>query len=130
MPKNKGKGGKNRHRSNSDVSESFATIERIGDDFVHKVQVPQTTPIHSQSCCITQRSSHVSPVNNISLPSYDFNNSKKTKEIDNVFININKKDYIELQNDVKNMKNDIKQIKNTLGELVEMMKAFYEFEDI
>ena len=35
---------------------------------------------------------------------------------------INKKDYIELTN-------DIKQIKNTLGELVEMMKAVYEFED-
>jgi hypothetical protein len=60
------------------------------------------------------------------------NNSKKikTKEIDNVFISINKSDYIELQNDVKNMKNDIKQIKNTLGELVEMMKAIYEFENI
>lgn len=59
------------------------------------------------------------------------NNPKKikTKEIDNVFISINKNDYIELQNDVKNMKNDIKQIKNTLGELVEMMKAVYEFED-
>ncbi len=53
----------------------------------------------------------------------------KTKELDNVFISINKSDYIELQNDVKNMKNDIKQIKNTLGELVEMMKAVYEFED-
>ena len=38
-------------------------------------------------------------------------------------------DYIELQNDIKNMKNDIKVIKNTLGELVEMMKAVYEFED-
>jgi hypothetical protein len=59
------------------------------------------------------------------------NNSKKikTKEVDNVFISINKNDYIELQNDVKNMKNDIKQIKNTLVELVEMMKAVYEFED-
>ena len=59
------------------------------------------------------------------------NNSKKikTKEVDNVFISINKNDYIELQNDVKNMKNDIKQIKNTIGELVEMMKAVYEFED-
>ncbi len=59
------------------------------------------------------------------------NNSKKikTKEINNVFISINKNDYIELQNDVKNMKNDIKQIKNTLGELVEMMKSVYEFED-
>jgi len=31
--------------------------------------------------------------------------------------------------DVKNMKNDIKDIKNKLGELVEMMKAVYEFED-
>lgn len=59
-------------------------------------------------------------------------NSKKinTKDIDNVFISINKNYYIELQNDVKNMKNDIKKIKNTLGELVEMMKAVYEFEDI
>lgn len=56
-------------------------------------------------------------------------NKIKTKEIDNVFVSINKKDYIELQNDVKNMKNDIKQIKNILGELVEMMKAVYEFED-
>jgi hypothetical protein len=59
------------------------------------------------------------------------NNSKKikTKEIDNVFISINKNDYVELQHDVKNIKNDIKEIKNTLGELVEMMKAVYEFED-
>ena len=53
----------------------------------------------------------------------------KTKEVDNVFISINKNDYIELQNDVKNMKNDIKQIKNTLEELVEMMKALYDFEN-
>jgi hypothetical protein len=59
------------------------------------------------------------------------NNQKKikTKEIDNVFISINKKDYVDLQNDVKNMKNDIKEIKNTLGELVQMMKALYEFEN-
>jgi hypothetical protein len=56
-------------------------------------------------------------------------NKNKTKEVDNVFISINKNDYIELQNDVKNTKNDIKQIKNILGELVEMMKAVYEFED-
>jgi hypothetical protein len=64
------------------------------------------------------------------------NTSKKikTKEFDNndnnVFISINKNDYIELQNDIKNMKNDIKQIKNTLGELVEMIKSIYEFEDV
>jgi len=59
------------------------------------------------------------------------NNSKKikTKEVDNVFISINKDNYIELQNDIKNMKDDIKQIKNTLRELVEMIKAVYEFED-
>ena len=59
------------------------------------------------------------------------NNSKQTKttEIDNVFIRINKIDYIELQNDVKNIKNYINKIKHTLGELVEMMKAVYEFED-
>ena len=53
----------------------------------------------------------------------------KTKEVDNIFISINKNDYTELQNDIKNTKNDIKQIKNTLGELVEMLKAVYEFED-
>jgi hypothetical protein len=60
------------------------------------------------------------------------NNSKKNKtiEADNIFISINKNDYIELQNDVKKMKNDIKEIKYTLGELVEMMKAVYEFEDV
>ena len=57
------------------------------------------------------------------------NSNNKTKKVDNVFISINKNDYMELQNDVKNTKNDIKQIKNTLGELVEMMKAVYEFED-
>lgn len=59
------------------------------------------------------------------------NNSKKikTKEIDNVFISINKNDYTELQNDIKNMKEDIKQIKNTLRELVEIIKAVYEFKD-
>jgi len=59
------------------------------------------------------------------------NNSKKikTKEMDNVLITINKNDYIELQTDVKKMKNDINEIKNTLGELVEMMKAVYDFEN-
>ena len=59
------------------------------------------------------------------------NNSKKikTKEVDNVFISINKDNYIELQNDIKNMKDDIKQIKNTLKELVEMITEVYEFED-
>lgn len=59
-------------------------------------------------------------------------NSKKIKngEVDNLFIGIKKNDYIELQKDVKNMKNDINQIKNTLGELVEMLKAVYEFENV
>jgi hypothetical protein len=52
-----------------------------------------------------------------------------TKVIDNVFISINKNDYIGLQNDVHKMKIDIAEIKNTLDELVEMMKAVYEFED-
>ena len=54
----------------------------------------------------------------------------QTKEIDNVFISINKNDYLQLQNDIKKTKNDVNEIKNTLGELVEMMKAVYEFEDI
>lgn len=53
---------------------------------------------------------------------------KITSPIDNVFITINKSDYTQLQSDVKNIKNDIKDIKYTMGELVEMMKALYEFE--
>ena len=57
-------------------------------------------------------------------------NEIKTKEIDNIFISINKNDYVELQNDIKNMKTDIKEIKSILGELVEMLKAVYEFENI
>jgi hypothetical protein len=59
------------------------------------------------------------------------NNSKRqTKEIDNVFISINKNDYTELQNDVKKMKIDVNEINNKLGELVEMIKALYEFENV
>ena len=58
-----------------------------------------------------------------------YNSKKQSKEIDNVFISINKNDYLELQNDVKKMKYDVNEIKNTLGELAEMMKAVYEFED-
>ncbi len=50
-------------------------------------------------------------------------------QIDNVFISINKADYLELQNAIKQTKNDIKEIRHTLGELVEMMKALYEFEN-
>jgi len=53
------------------------------------------------------------------------NNSKKikTKKTDNAFISINKNDYIELQNNIKNMENDIKQIKNTLEKLVKNNKS-------
>jgi len=60
------------------------------------------------------------------------NNSRKikTKELDNIFISINKHDYIELQNDVKKITNDIKYLKNTVTDIVEMMKAIYEFEDV
>jgi len=59
------------------------------------------------------------------------NNSKKKtdKEIDNLLITFSKKDYLELQNDIKKMKIDIDQTKNKLGELIEMIKAIYEFED-
>jgi hypothetical protein len=53
-----------------------------------------------------------------------------TTQLENVFISINKNDYTELQNDVKKMKNDIKEIKNAVGELIEMMKAVYDFENI
>jgi hypothetical protein len=52
----------------------------------------------------------------------------KSKAIDNILININKK-YFELHNDIKQMKNEIVELKTTTKELVEMMKAIYEFED-
>ncbi len=54
---------------------------------------------------------------------------RKNKEVDNIFISINKCDYIELKQDVIKMQNEITELKNTIKELVEMMKAVYEFED-
>lgn len=48
---------------------------------------------------------------------------------DNILISIKQSDYIQLQNDVNEIKNDIKSLKNNISELVEMMKAVYEFED-
>jgi hypothetical protein len=51
----------------------------------------------------------------------------KPTKIDNILIN--KGEYIELQNDVKEMKNEIKYLKNNIKELIGMMKAVYEFED-
>ena len=55
---------------------------------------------------------------------------RKNKEVDNIFISINKCDYIELKQDVIEMKNEIAELKNTIKELVEIMKAVYEFEDV
>lgn len=55
---------------------------------------------------------------------------RKNKEVDNIFISINKCDYIELKQDVIKMQNEITELKNTIKELVEMMKAVYEFEDV
>jgi hypothetical protein len=54
----------------------------------------------------------------------------KSKLLDNILISINKSDYIELQNDVKEMKHEITNLRSTIKELVEMMKAVYEFEDV
>ena len=53
----------------------------------------------------------------------------KIAQMDNVFISINKNDYVELKDSVKTMNNEIKELKTTIKELVEMMKAVYEFED-
>ena len=47
----------------------------------------------------------------------------KANQLDNTLISICKNDYIELTNEIKDLKNNIK-------ELVEMMKAVYEFEDV
>jgi len=52
----------------------------------------------------------------------------KTKELDNVFISINKRDYMELQTEMNNLKKDINQMNHTLTELVGMITAIYEFE--
>jgi hypothetical protein len=56
--------------------------------------------------------------------------TNKPIQIENVLIGINKSDYIELQKDVKEMKNEINGLKNYLKELIEMMNAVYEFENI
>ena len=44
-------------------------------------------------------------------------------------ITINRNDYFDLKYDVDIMKKDIKQIKSSINELVEMIKAVYDFED-
>ena len=54
---------------------------------------------------------------------------KEREKNENYLITINRNDYFDLKYDVDIMKKDIKEIKNTLNELVEMMKAVYEFED-
>ena len=56
-------------------------------------------------------------------------NKMVLSKADNILISIKQSDYIQLQNDVNEMKNDIKSLKNNISELVEMMKAVYEFED-
>jgi len=54
---------------------------------------------------------------------------RKTSQLECSSIHICKHDYMELKNDVKDMKNEIAHLKSAIGELVEMMKAVYEFED-
>lgn len=51
------------------------------------------------------------------------NNPKKCKSI------TPDKKTISIEGEIREMKNDIKYLKNTINELVEMMKAVYEFED-
>ena len=55
---------------------------------------------------------------------------RKPSQLDSSLIQVNKHDYIELKNNVNEMKIEIRDLKNTINELVEMMKAVYEFEDV
>ena len=56
------------------------------------------------------------------------NVKKKDITNDNLFISINKSDYIDLQNDIDEMKNEIIDLKVCIKEMSEMIKAIYEFE--
>jgi hypothetical protein len=51
------------------------------------------------------------------------NNPKKCKSVSGI------EKPFSIENEINEMKNDIKDIKNTINELVQMMKAVYEFED-
>ncbi len=63
------------------------------------------------------------------------NNKKKTTQPATILISINKSDYIEIENEFNNLKNEIRDLKknmnlkNTIKELIDMMKAVYDFED-
>jgi hypothetical protein len=57
----------------------------------------------------------------------------KEKPSDNISININGisgGDYVEIRNDIKEMKLEITSLKHTIKELVDMLNAVYEFENI
>ena len=58
------------------------------------------------------------------------NNSNKIAEVKNQVIAVDIKKTISIENEITEMKNEIKSLKNTIQELVEMMKAVYEFEDV
>ena len=58
------------------------------------------------------------------------NNSKKIAEVKNQVIAVDIKKTISIENEITEMKNEINALKNTIQELVEMMKAVYEFEDV
>lgn len=58
-------------------------------------------------------------------PTKKINNPK----IENLFISVSNVEYISLHNEVKEMKNEINYLKNNIKELIEMMKAVYEFEN-
>jgi hypothetical protein len=64
-----------------------------------------------------------------SVKNKEYNVKKKDITNDNLFISINKSDYIDLQNDIDEMKNEIIDLKVCIKEMSEMIKAIYEFED-
>jgi DNA polymerase II small subunit/DNA polymerase delta subunit B len=53
----------------------------------------------------------------------------KEKPKENKVISMKYSNYEELNYDIREMKSEISQLKSTIQELVEMMKAVYEFED-
>jgi len=73
----------------------------------------------------------------------NYNKNKQTEKVknykkttDNILISIKQNDYNELKTELKevnteltDIKNEIKNMKNSINELIDMMKAVYEFED-
>ena len=57
-----------------------------------------------------------------------FENSTKTNNVDNILITINKDDYTQLNNNIKDMQNEIKDLKNIVKDLVAFIHVVHQIE--